>query len=888
MYNKKAYKMGKKIFRGIIVFFVILVFGSGFAVGSVVSYGPNWESVCEGGICQTTLYSYEKYWRNENNRWEDINESFYDCSERGETKFCTNPYHFDVVVRGNGTVSAFLNNEDFTFKLSNFLGLNLNFNPSVERSVLTYEDVVPNYIDLRYQYLPTKLKEEIIIKQPLPNLPNRDFNISFTKSGSAPFAVLPSIICDANFFCEEMQHWITNDKIIIQVPIRFLTNPEVRYPVVIDPTIVLGSSDISWNGYVRKYVGQAGVTTYTRYNNPSPLLISSGLPLLELGDRDDIRGDIDWNISSVPQNSDINSLKLQLYVSDTDVPGGDDFNAYVYQMDGNNQSYPDTTGDCQGNCQFYNDMGAGALYNKTLIQSIPVIQTFSLSEQSLTDFEDRLSKGILFSTGLLADINSIVVASRDDSNAARRPRLTVKYFPTSSRMQRFSPIADISVNSYGDIIPTAQLWIGIKDNGDEARFFMKFELTDVNVLTMVSARIIVHTGGSAGSPDFGGTLHDVSNDSWTENMTWLTQPTIGSELAIVKDGTVAPNYYDWNVTDTVKGQGNGTYSFAFKCTHCSSGGGGPLKPVKYYSKDADTAYKPYLIIETAAAPSVAHSGTSYVIAGAGDIAGGGDWDEKTAQLLDDLSSTQLNAVFTAGDNAYPDGNLWEYNNYYDPTWGRHKSITKPTLGNHEYHLDNGVHDWNSFPEGYAEYFGPLIWSADTNGTYSYNIGKWHVIALNSECRYRGPNNCGPNSLEYQWLANDLAQNTKRCTLAYMHHPRFSGGADHGTEALMKPIWDLLFEYGVDVVVGGHNHVYERYELQDPYGITDFNNGIRQFVVGTGGGAPDNLRTAPANTVTRQDGNYGVLKLTLYDYSYKWDFLPIQGQTYTDSGEAYCN
>jgi hypothetical protein len=256
-----------------------------------------------------------------------------------------------------------------------------------------------------------------------------------------------------------------------------------------------------------------------------------------------------------------------------------------------------------------------------------------------------------------------------------------------------------------------------------------------------------------------------------------------------------------------------------------------------------------------------------VFVGAGDIAVcSRTQDEETAKLLDNIPGT----VFTVGDNAYPDGTLTQFNDCYEPSWGRHKSRTNPVPGNHDYHVSGAA--------GYFDYFGAAA-GERSQGYYSYNLGEWHIIALNSEIAH------GAGSVQEQWLRADLAANPSVCTLAYWHAPRFSSG-QHGNETDSQALWEALYEYGADVVLNGHDHNYERFAPQNPSGQAD-PNGIREFVVGTGGAGLRPFLTTQSNSEVRNDIAHGVLKLTLHSTNYDWQFVPVAGQTFTDSGTANC-
>ncbi len=262
-----------------------------------------------------------------------------------------------------------------------------------------------------------------------------------------------------------------------------------------------------------------------------------------------------------------------------------------------------------------------------------------------------------------------------------------------------------------------------------------------------------------------------------------------------------------------------------------------------------------------------------VLVGAGDIADCvSQGAEATAKLLDGTSGT----VFTTGDNAYESGTAAAFDNCYGPTWGRHKARTKPTVGNDEYETAGA--------SGYYNYFGSAAGSP-SKGYYSYNRGDWHVVALNSMCEKVG--GCGATSPMVTWLKNDLAANPKQCTLAYFHHPLFSSG-NNGNQTKMRQTWEALYTANADVVVGGHDHVYERFAPQRPDGTLDTARGIREFVVGTGGASLSTFGTIKPNSQVRNRHTHGVLKLTLRPSSYDWRFVPVAGQSFTDSGTTSCH
>ena len=261
-------------------------------------------------------------------------------------------------------------------------------------------------------------------------------------------------------------------------------------------------------------------------------------------------------------------------------------------------------------------------------------------------------------------------------------------------------------------------------------------------------------------------------------------------------------------------------------------------------------------------------GPSSVLLAAGDIAlCGSEGSELTARLLDSMDGT----VVAAGDNAYPSGRLEDYRNCYQPSWGRHLDRTRPTPGNHEYETAGAT--------PYFTYFGPNAGPAG-RGYYSYTLGSWHIVSLNSETDLRA------GSPQEQWLRADLQANRTSCTAAYWHRPRFSSGK-HGNNTDMQELWRVLYEFHVDVAISGHDHLYERFAPQDASGRADPERGIRQFVAGTGGAAMHAFNGTAANSEA-QGFDWGVLKLTLGADAYSWEFVPAAGGSFHDNGTYPCH
>jgi hypothetical protein len=301
-------------------------------------------------------------------------------------------------------------------------------------------------------------------------------------------------------------------------------------------------------------------------------------------------------------------------------------------------------------------------------------------------------------------------------------------------------------------------------------------------------------------------------------------------------------------------------------------------------------------IALAAAPAQA---ADPVIAAAGDIAcdtrsefwNGGLGVEghcRQQHTSDLLVGAGLASVLTLGDTQYHVGALSDFEAAFDPSWGRVKPLIRPALGNHEYGTSNA--------RGYFDYFnGPGRQGGPAGdrdkGYYSYNLGAWHLIALNSACdqvdRGAAAHGCATGSPQEHWLRSDLAANRQACTLAYWHSPRFNSGL-RGDDLLVEPFWDALHQAGADVVVNGDAHDYERFAPQDPRGASDPARGIRQIVAGTGGVFFTGWSKLKPNSEVRQNNTFGVLMLALHASSYDWRFVPEAGKTFADAGTSACH
>ncbi|WBB78948.1 DNRLRE domain-containing protein [Micromonospora sp. WMMD882] len=373
------------------------------------------------------------------------------------------------------------------------------------------------------------------------------------------------------------------------------------------------------------------------------------------------------------------------------------------------------------------------------------------------------------------------------------------------------------------------------------------------------ARLRLHTRdvGHAGSPT-GGTVEQVANN-WVETtLRAANRPApIGTPLSMF--GAVRPDgWYEADVTPAITG--NLIVSFRISSTDPDGA---------YYDSRENFPNGPQLIVDTG--PPVSNQN---VLLAAGDIAVcGRDQDEQTARILDREPGT----VAAVGDTVYETGTAAEYANCYGPTWGRHKSRTRPAVGNHEYLTPNAA--------GYFGYFGAAAGAPD-KGYYSYDLagGRWHIVVLNSNCSRVG--GCHVGSPQERWLRADLAANPARCTLAYWHHPVFSSGERQRPEVL--PLFQALYDDRAEIVISGHAHQYERFAPQTPTRAADPIRGIRQFVVGTGGRSLQaDFGTVVPNSEVRNGTTHGVLWVNLLADGYQWRFLPIQGQTFSDFGTDTC-
>jgi calcineurin-like phosphoesterase family protein len=304
-------------------------------------------------------------------------------------------------------------------------------------------------------------------------------------------------------------------------------------------------------------------------------------------------------------------------------------------------------------------------------------------------------------------------------------------------------------------------------------------------------------------------------------------------------------------------------------TACSADAGTTPEHGVTSAPDASSPTAPIPVVPSRTAPATA------VLVGAGDIAScDSTGDSRTAALLERTPGI----VFTLGDNAYPTGSSTDFSRCYKPAWGRVKARTRPVVGNHEYATRGAA--------AYFDYFGAAA-GPRGKGYYSYQAGAWHVVVLNTNCDSVPGGGCRRGSAQERWLRADLATSNAACTVAMVHHPLYTSAAAHPPATETRPLVQALYDAGAEILLAGHNHVYERFAPQTPAGRRDNARGIREIVAGTGGAALYPFGPTAANSERRNDHTFGVVRLTLSPGSYQWDFLPASGH-FTDTGHGTCH
>jgi hypothetical protein len=492
-----------------------------------------------------------------------------------------------------------------------------------------------------------------------------------------------------------------------------------------------------------------------------------------------------------------------------------------------------------------------------------------------------------------------------------QPTFTPTVFPTSipatntpvittatgspSQNLSFTPLADDYVSAD---VPASNYGAAVALRADASpvvKSYLRFNVAGLNGRTVSQARLMIYANSASTQ---GLTVQAVADNTWAEmTLSSGNAPVLGVSLASAAN-VVSGTWVTLDVTSYVRADG----TFSFGLTTPGSTGislaaresganapklvistGGTTNPTATPSATPVKTKTPTPVVGPTKTPTAVKTNTPTAVAsptntpvtggdpvlvGAGDISScANNGDESTAKLIDAIPGT----VFTAGDDAYESGTPAEFTNCYNPTWGRFKSRTKPAPGNHEYKTAGGA--------GYYGYFGAAA-GDPTKGYYSYNLGTWHIVVLNGEI------STAAGSAQEKWLRQDLATNPTACTLAYWHEPLFSSSSSHGNTPGVQPLWQALYDYHAEVVVNGHDHLYERFAPQSPTGVAD-PKGLREFVAGMGGRSHYAFGTIQPNSVARNSDTYGVIKFTLHANSYDWQFVPEAGKTFADSGTAQC-
>jgi len=504
-------------------------------------------------------------------------------------------------------------------------------------------------------------------------------------------------------------------------------------------------------------------------------------------------------------------------------------------------------------------------------------------------------------TPTLGSTNTAIPASSPTNTQTPLATAAQTQTPLGKQTATFVPSADAYVDSANPSANYGSLTTFRADGSPDVHAYLRFSVQGLTG-TVTRATLRVYANSSATS---GYEIKSVSNNTWVEStITYNNAPVVGSVLGSF--GSFGSGV--WTSIDiTVYITGNGTYNLGLSTPGSTA--------ISFASRESG-ANAPQLIVETSggssASPTVTRTPTalssatstplftstatsnatstrtptaipnstntatsipsatsttasgSVVLVGAGDISTcSNSNDDQTALLLDNIPGT----IFTAGDNAYSSGSSTEYANCYDPTWGRNKARTKPVPGNHDYNTSGAA--------GYFQYFN------NPPAYYAYNLGAWRIYALNSEI------SASATSAQVTWLQNDLAANPNLCVMAYWHQPRWSSGSTHGSNSGMQTLWQVLYNAGADLVINGHEHNYERFAEMNATGSA-VSPGLREFVVGTGGNSHYGFGTVLSASEVRNGTTYGVLKLTLSASGYAWQFVPVAGSTFTDSGSSNCH
>jgi hypothetical protein len=464
-----------------------------------------------------------------------------------------------------------------------------------------------------------------------------------------------------------------------------------------------------------------------------------------------------------------------------------------------------------------------------------------------------------------------------------------QFAPAGASALTFNPVADAYV-----VQTSASTNYGAGkslrlDGSPVTRSYLRFVVNGLNGAAVQSTLLRIYAN-SANTTGF--SVQAVSDNTWVENQITDSNAPAPGNLIISSNAFSAGSWVEVDVSSYV--QTGGTFSLELTTTSSTN--------TNLASRE-DASHPPQLVVTTTAGqgnptptptPLPPSGGTGNVLLIAGDICkhnfGSVDYTancKKTGDLVRSVLAANPGAqVQTLGDNVNNDGGTSaydaEYADLYAPNWGSFLNVTHALMGNHDTYPPGGT-------TAYFNYFGSTA-GPQPGGYYSYNIGSsWHVIVLNAQCSKAG--GCSAGSVQTTWLKNDLVANTTKCILAVWHQPRWTSGR-HADDATYAPWWNLLYQYKADIVAGGHNHNYERFDQINAQEQTA-SDGIREFVVGTSGAPGDGYTYAshpldPNEVIRNQTPMYGVLKLTLSANSYSWKFLPTAGYSFSDSGSSTCH
>ena len=427
------------------------------------------------------------------------------------------------------------------------------------------------------------------------------------------------------------------------------------------------------------------------------------------------------------------------------------------------------------------------------------------------------------------------------------------------------------------------------DGSPLVRSFLKFSVENISgAVTNASLRVFANSNHNIGF-----TVHRVNDTTWTETgVVYTNAPGFDATSSGASGPLTAGNWYTVDITSLVSG--NGTYSIALVTSSTTA--------MSLTSRESVSP--PQLIVEeeTSGAtptptptatpfltPTPTPGGSDPVIFAVGDMVPGvvtscGSSNCKQLEVSQLIADASPAAFLALGDTQYEEGALSDFQTFYQPSYGRVKGITYPAVGNHEYLTPNA--------QGYFDYFngvGNQTGQAGdrSKGYYAFNVGQWRLYALNTNCSKAG--GCGAGSPQEIWLKEDLAANPQSCSLMFYHHPYVSSDSRGFSYYIdQRALWNDFYAAGGDVVLVGHSHFYERYAPMNPDRIQDNAYGIRQFIVGTGGKNIYDIGTQQPLSEVWNGNTFGALKMTLRADGYDWQFVPIVGQTFTDSGTASCH